>query len=198
MLIRYELYIGDEYQGVGICQGISELGFEKEVEDYLLEPFNQKLPIPAIGRGIQRCSFFTETGDRRFKQDINRLIELYREYGLFDVKTVILTSNTISKEDILYKDPYQVIVREGSFKRNQTKGDQKMKDCKGQELKVGDYVAFVYGASRDPLMRTGHITKISPSGRECSVDGKPHVYSRRVLKLEDGIQEIKHKKEDEA
>lgn len=58
-----------------------------------------------------------------------------------------------------------------------------MKDCKGKELALGDYVAFVHGASSSPSLETGHVTNISASGRECSVDGKSHIYRNRVMKL---------------
>lgn len=40
-----------------------------------------------------------------------------------------------------------------------------MKDCKGKELALGDYVAFVHGASSSPSLKTGHVTNISASGR---------------------------------
>lgn len=58
-----------------------------------------------------------------------------------------------------------------------------MKDCNGNELAIGDYVAFVYGASKSPSLRTGYVTNITTSGRQCSVDNIPHIYHNRVLKL---------------
>ncbi len=57
-----------------------------------------------------------------------------------------------------------------------------MKDIKGNELKVGDEVAFAY----KDILSTGKITKFYKSKYdkdECSVGRVPHVDSSRILKL---------------
>ena len=61
-----------------------------------------------------------------------------------------------------------------------------MKDCKGQELNIGDEVVFVYGRNNDAILMTGKITKFY-KGRfnddECSVDNNSHIKSKRIMKL---------------
>lgn len=58
-----------------------------------------------------------------------------------------------------------------------------MVDVKGKELAIGDHVVFIYGANSRPVLRTGRVTNIASSNMECSVDGKPHIYTRRVMKI---------------
>ncbi len=60
-----------------------------------------------------------------------------------------------------------------------------MTDVKGNELNVGDKVAFVKGKNTNASIATGEVTKIY-QGRyeeECSVNGNAHILSFRVLKL---------------
>ena len=62
-----------------------------------------------------------------------------------------------------------------------------MKDCKEQELQIGDEVVYVHGKNSDARLCTGKITKLY-KGRfdkeECSVDGTAHILSFRVMKLQ--------------
>ena len=58
----------------------------------------------------------------------------------------------------------------------------KMKDCTGNILNVGDRVIFIWGANNDPRLKIGHVTKIYANDRECSVDGHSHIFSKRVIK----------------
>ena len=62
-----------------------------------------------------------------------------------------------------------------------------MKDINGRKLNVGDRVVFIAGASRNPILKIGTITKIYENNKECSVDGNAHVYNNRVMLVEDGI-----------
>ena len=58
-----------------------------------------------------------------------------------------------------------------------------MKDCKGQELHIGDEVVFVYGKNSDAILLTGKVTKFytgSDHKDECSVDGNSHVNYHRL------------------
>lgn len=59
-----------------------------------------------------------------------------------------------------------------------------MKDIKGTPLKVGDTVAFIENANSSPTLSIGKITSIYKKGDSCSVDGHPHVYEHRILKLQ--------------
>lgn len=61
-----------------------------------------------------------------------------------------------------------------------------MKDCKGNELNVGDNVIYVHGKNADAYLETGAVTKIYTDKygkEECSVDGVTHIKRRRVMKL---------------
>ena len=63
-----------------------------------------------------------------------------------------------------------------------------MKDCKGRELQIGDEVAYVHGKNSDARLQTGKVTRIYAGryGREeCSVDGNAHIFSFRVMKMDD-------------
>lgn len=51
-----------------------------------------------------------------------------------------------------------------------------MKDCKGNELKVGDSVVYVHGKNSNASLATGNITKIYANDKECSVDGNAHIF----------------------
>lgn len=58
-----------------------------------------------------------------------------------------------------------------------------MKDCKGNELKVGDKVVFVRGRKTDISLEVGYVSKIYPHGEACSVDNRPHITSRKIMKI---------------
>ena len=63
-----------------------------------------------------------------------------------------------------------------------------MNDIKGKKLEIGDDVVFIKGKNSSAEIGTGKITKIYPSsqygeGEECSVGGQAHIYSYRVMKL---------------
>lgn len=67
-----------------------------------------------------------------------------------------------------------------------------MKDCKGNELKVGDNVVFIKGKNSLAELATGAVTKIYKNTygkEECSVyvpavGTQAHVMSSRVMILE--------------
>lgn len=61
-----------------------------------------------------------------------------------------------------------------------------MKDCKNNELKIGDNVVFVRGKNTFATLDTGQVTKIYKNRcgeEECSVGKQTHIYSDRVMKL---------------
>lgn len=58
-----------------------------------------------------------------------------------------------------------------------------MKDCKGNELKVGDSVVYVHGKNSSACLATGNVTKIYSNDKERSIDGNAHIYDFRVMKL---------------
>ncbi|MDE5830336.1 MAG: hypothetical protein K2H53_01190, partial [Clostridia bacterium] len=106
--IRYELYIDDEAQDVGIFQGICELDLDDDTSDAYVQPFDDLLEIPTcVCIGQQTSSWFTEEGEKQFLDAINRIVNLYDESGLFEVHR--LTCDTL--EDIVYQDKYQVLVK---------------------------------------------------------------------------------------
>lgn len=65
----------------------------------------------------------------------------------------------------------------------------KMKDCKGNELEIGDLVAYIQSKKSGGRLDTGRVTKFyNPDGngvpKACSVDNHPHVYGHCILKLQ--------------
>lgn len=58
-----------------------------------------------------------------------------------------------------------------------------MKDFLGNALQVGDEVVFVADANSSPSLSKGKVTKIYTNDKECSVSGRSHVYSNRIMKL---------------
>lgn len=59
-----------------------------------------------------------------------------------------------------------------------------MKDFLGNELKVGDNVVFIASANDSPRLETGTVDKIYANDKECTVTGRSHVYSSRLMKLD--------------
>ena len=59
-----------------------------------------------------------------------------------------------------------------------------MNDFLGKEISVGDEVVFVNDANRNPGLRKGFVRKIYTNDKECTVDNKSHVFSRRIMKIE--------------
>lgn len=67
-----------------------------------------------------------------------------------------------------------------------------MKDSKGQDLNVGDFVAYVHGKNDSANIATGTVTRIYQGrrGDECSVDGNAHILQKRVLKLPNTLKNM--------
>lgn len=62
-----------------------------------------------------------------------------------------------------------------------------MHDINGNELHIGDKVAYISGKNIDCRLAIGNITNIyqkkNSASYECSVNGHPHILSKRVLLL---------------
>lgn len=61
-----------------------------------------------------------------------------------------------------------------------------MKDCKGNELQIGDEVVFIRGKNQSAKLDTGKITKFYKNRyneNECSVGNQSHILSFRIMKL---------------
>jgi len=61
-----------------------------------------------------------------------------------------------------------------------------MKDCKGQELSIGDSVVYVARKQSDAILQTGEITKFYKgkfNRDECSVGKQSHINSSRIMKI---------------
>lgn len=71
-----------------------------------------------------------------------------------------------------------------------------MKDVKGNELKVGDYVAFVRQGIGG-VIDTGNITKIYSDDKACSVEKVTNIFPHRVLKL-DKVKDYSQKPSEES
>lgn len=70
MFYRYELYVDDEYQGVGIFYGLSELNLDEDFENSLLSLFEKELKFVPVE---ERCEFlFTEAGNKNSETTYRR------------------------------------------------------------------------------------------------------------------------------
>lgn len=61
-----------------------------------------------------------------------------------------------------------------------------MKDCKGNELHIGDEVVYIHGKNSGSELRIGKITKFYEGQfkqEECSVGSATHILSFRIMKL---------------
>ena len=108
MYIRYELYLDEEYQGVGILQGMDDAGFSDDLSSDLTFRINRELSIPSFVFREHRHteSWFTEEGAKRFEKDIQAILKEYEYDGLFEVRKRIVDK----LEDVVYEDENQVVV----------------------------------------------------------------------------------------
>ena len=109
MYTRYELYLDGEPQEVGFIVGLNELDLDLDVQDFVMEDFNENLPIPHIDEKYWKqtpLAYFTEKGLERFRQSIQRLLDMYENYNFFDV---VKLETSLSDKTIVYEDEYQVI-----------------------------------------------------------------------------------------
>ena len=108
MFYRYELWIGDEDQQIGILQGLDDTGLSEEHKDALIDAFDG-LPIPPddiLENGNTR-SWFTEDGRDCFEYETAEVLAAYDEDGLFDI--VVLEEPELDGE-IAYEDDWPVLV----------------------------------------------------------------------------------------
>lgn len=108
ILHRYELYRGDIYQEIGFMTGLSRLDLLVEDEEALMTPFNENLAVPPMVRH-NTASFFTETGNKRFQEEIEALISAYAN-SLYTVMERIFELPRSNFADILYQDENQVCI----------------------------------------------------------------------------------------
>lgn len=95
---------------IGIIMALNCFQFdfdEQELVDEITEDFDALLPVP---KKQGRC-FFTEDGERFFGEDIEDLCSLYEDNGL-NVRKTILEENSLSPDDVVYRDLYQVVLRD--------------------------------------------------------------------------------------
>ena len=109
MYTRYELYLDGEPQEVGFIVGLNELDLDLDVQDFVMEDFNENLPFPKISDddwSHTPLAYFTEKGLERFRKSIQQLLDIYENYGFFDV---VKLESSLSDKTIIYEDAYQVI-----------------------------------------------------------------------------------------
>lgn len=109
MLYRYELYIDDEYQKIGIFRGMEDI-FSPDRAEYLTYPFDRDLKIPPHYSFPERetVSFFTEKGKMKFAKDLEAIKKAYEEESFLEVRMWKIEESQI-KDWIFYSDEYQVI-----------------------------------------------------------------------------------------
>ncbi len=112
MLYRYELYVDDEYQGVGFMEELQDI-FSYDRASDLSFYFDYYLNIPAYYAFQERrtCAFFTELGNKKFQPYIQNIIKAYEEETIYEVKCIQMNESEVA-DDVLYSDEDQVIVRE--------------------------------------------------------------------------------------
>ena len=111
-LYRYELYCDNEYQGIGIFQGLIELDLREDIVDEMITPFDSKLRIPDIDK---RCEFlFTDKGHTEFHEGICCIAHSYNE-SLFSVRLLEVDEDKINPKDVIYRDMWQIAVVEGTL-----------------------------------------------------------------------------------
>lgn len=101
---RYELFIDNESQGVGIFQGMEDNETGK-----IINHLFQDLPIPphsVFRNNPEALSFFTKEGKNKFSNQIEQTCQLYEKEGLFCVKE---KQSKIPDNRIIYMDEYQII-----------------------------------------------------------------------------------------
>lgn len=119
MLYRLELWVGKEYQGVGMFCGIDALT-EDDIEkaDILMESFSNDLEVPEISEEAE--FYFTEAGMEKFHHEIYGIVDIFKRNGLFEVKMAQIEETGPVK--ILYQDEYQAAVEiEDSMSHKQVK-----------------------------------------------------------------------------
>lgn len=108
MLYRYEVYVDNEYQGVGIFHCLGELELDEDFENQLLRHFEVELPFIPME---QRCEFlFTEKGQERFGNDIEKILKIFDDDSLFEARCLKVDGVRIPLENIIYRDAYQIAV----------------------------------------------------------------------------------------
>lgn len=111
-IMRYD--ITDDLTGsgcpIGIIVALNNFQFdsdEQELVDTIVDNFDDMLPFP---KAQGRC-FFTEEGERFFKDDIEDLCSLYEDNGM-NVRKTVFEENSFLPDDVVYRDLYQVVLRD--------------------------------------------------------------------------------------
>lgn len=116
-LTRFELTYCGEPQGIGLIQGLKDLGMSEEKIDDLIRVFDKDLVIPSFSsfeldaRSFYAASFFTEEGLQKFKKECEAIFKfIERENSDWEVETRI---EELADEDarILYSDKYQALIK---------------------------------------------------------------------------------------
>lgn len=112
--IRYELSVDGELQDVGLLVGLNDCDLQQEEIDALLENFNKHLDIVDFKKlNILDKSakfYFTEDGDKKFKEDIEKIKIKIESLGLFEVEKIEVFLFP-TDEKIFYEDKYQCLIK---------------------------------------------------------------------------------------
>lgn len=113
MLYRFELYVDDEYQEVGIFRGINETSIDQPFKNRITDAF-EELPCPDFEEKAE--FYFTEKGLKKFSEHIIKILDAYEDDGLFDVKMVCVDDTP--DKDVIYKDDFQAALKHEFSVRN--------------------------------------------------------------------------------
>lgn len=116
-LTRYELSYCGEAQGIGLIQGLKDIGMAEEKADDLIQSFEKDLVIPSFekfelgSRSVYAASFFTEEGLQKFETECEAIFNyIEQEYNDWEVETCV-EELSVEDERILYHDKYQALVK---------------------------------------------------------------------------------------
>ena len=110
MYTRYELYLDGEPQEVGFIVGLKDTGLSRDECLDLIHDFDTDLPYPSIDKEVWKkrpLAYFTQYGVEYFQETIQRILDVYKEIGLFEVVKI---ESSLDGQEIVYEDDYQVVV----------------------------------------------------------------------------------------
>ena len=112
MITRYE------YNNIGIFEALDYLyEADMDMDDYkelgdIEDVFDKKLPtMPFISVDTIYKFYFTEYGTKRFKNCLDRLVELFNTYCDANKVNIISIEYPINEDLIVYRDKFQIVVK---------------------------------------------------------------------------------------
>lgn len=114
LLIRYKLSLNGNELGVGLVEGLRQIGVPPIKVCELTERLDSELPVPncnifrLLSPLTQTKTYFTEYGNTYFSSEITDIMSVVSQYGY----TILTETIDIDLNDtrILYRDDYQCLL----------------------------------------------------------------------------------------